>query len=588
MSEKRHYDVAILGGGLAGLSLARQLHLADPSKTVLLLDKRGSLPTPRQKVGESLVQVGGYYFGKVLDLEEHLWRNHYMKYNLRFYWKSEERDNSAFEDYSQSYIRNFSNIPCYQLDRNVLEAHLLELNEASGVFELGLGAAGIDVELSEDEAPHRLEWQVGDERFEATAGWVVDTTGRRRMLAKQQGLTRPPAFDHGASFLWVDGLVDIDKLTDQDARARNKQPSRRETGHLPIWLATNHFMGEGFWFWVIPLQGLTSLGLVYDNKCVDRKQVDTPEKLLEWVCKEFPLFARDLPKRKVLDRGFYKSHAHGCGQTIHHQRWAMSGEAGRFTDPLYSPGSDFIAVHNTLIIDAILTGDARDLQTKCALYEVVMQSLYESLLPTFGTSYDALGDAEAFSLKYTWELSVYFAFFVFPFINDLCTDRRFVLSYLKRFAQLGQINRQVQGMLSGYYQWKKAQKIGQAQPVYHDFTDLCPLKRAADTFLEVGPEIEEARRVLDDQLDNLRELARFVAAHVAGRFLGEDGAVRNRAFVEAIDLNALPTTPEDWRRLYAAHADCDETYAWNLHPETMDKFKFADEGVEGREAMSAG
>ena len=70
---------------------------------------------------------------------------------------------------------------------------------------------------------------------------------------------------------------------------------RAATGHLPIWLATNHFMGEGFWFWVIPLQGKTSLGLVYDNTIFPRERVATPQKLIEWVCQEFPLFARDLP-----------------------------------------------------------------------------------------------------------------------------------------------------------------------------------------------------------------------------------------------------------------------------------------------------
>lgn len=72
------YDVAIIGGGLAGLSLARQL-LLTTDKTILLVEKRAEVPSPRQKVGESLVQVGGYYFGKVLGLEEYLFRQHYMK-----------------------------------------------------------------------------------------------------------------------------------------------------------------------------------------------------------------------------------------------------------------------------------------------------------------------------------------------------------------------------------------------------------------------------------------------------------------------------------------------------------------------------
>src|SRR6266850_1928302 len=121
MSMKEHYDVAIVGAGLAGLSLARQL-LLNSDKQILLVDRRAEIPSRRQKVGEATVQLSAYYLSKVLDLEEHLLREHFMKYNLRFYWKTLGQDNRNFEDYSQAYIRNLSNIATYQLDRNKLEA----------------------------------------------------------------------------------------------------------------------------------------------------------------------------------------------------------------------------------------------------------------------------------------------------------------------------------------------------------------------------------------------------------------------------------------------------------------------------------
>ena len=123
MRTREHYDVVIIGAGLAGLSLARQLLLACDKK-LLLVEKRAEIPPAHQKVGESLVQVGGYYFSKVLDLEEHLLTEHFMKYNLRFYWKSAGRENRCLEDYAQAYIRSFSNIASYQLDRNKFEAEL--------------------------------------------------------------------------------------------------------------------------------------------------------------------------------------------------------------------------------------------------------------------------------------------------------------------------------------------------------------------------------------------------------------------------------------------------------------------------------
>src|SRR5262245_3095146 len=104
MTETR--DIVILGGGLAGLALARHLMLAT-DRRVLLVDRSARVPTHDHKVGESSVQVAGYYYGKVLDMEEHLWRQHFMKYNLRFYWKTPGRSNNDFEDFSHSYIRTF-------------------------------------------------------------------------------------------------------------------------------------------------------------------------------------------------------------------------------------------------------------------------------------------------------------------------------------------------------------------------------------------------------------------------------------------------------------------------------------------------
>ena len=53
---KSSYDVVILGAGLAGLTLARQL-LLQSHKSVLLLEKRSQIPPARQKVGEATVQV---------------------------------------------------------------------------------------------------------------------------------------------------------------------------------------------------------------------------------------------------------------------------------------------------------------------------------------------------------------------------------------------------------------------------------------------------------------------------------------------------------------------------------------------------
>jgi len=147
---------------------------------------------------------------------------------------------------------------------------------------------------------------------------------------------------------------------------------------------------------------------------------------------------------KILDHSSLKDFSYDCKQTISSSRWAIAGEAGRFTDPLYSPGGDLIALHNTLITDAIMTEDAGELASKVQLYEHLMKSCYGAYVPSFSVSYDVLGDQEAMTLKYTWELTVYFAFYVFPFINDLFTEAKFIPLYFSKFAHLGLVNSNLQ------------------------------------------------------------------------------------------------------------------------------------------------
>lgn len=384
-----HFDVVVLGAGLAGLSLARQLALVS-DKTVLLLEKRAQVPPVRQKVGEATVQLSGYYFSKMLDLEDHLLQEHLMKYNLRFFWKT-QKDGDSYEQYSQSYIRNLSNVASYQLDRNKIEAELLRRNREVSNFTFLAGVSDLFLDLSEDKE-HVVKFTAESTRHEVRATWVVDATGRSRFLTRNLHLKKDTPIRHGSSFFWVDGLLNIEKLTDLSPRASRMNRNRRMTGHLPIWLATNHFVGEGYWLWVIPLHGKTSLGLVYDIEKVSPDLVSTAAKTIDWICKAFPLFSRDLRSRRIVDQGVFRDFSYDCQQTICDSRWALTGEAGRFTDPLYSPGGDLIALHNTLITDCILTRDVRQLNTKTRVYEVLMRAFYQAYVPSYSVSYEVLRD----------------------------------------------------------------------------------------------------------------------------------------------------------------------------------------------------
>ncbi|MGD0568468.1 MAG: hypothetical protein ABSA78_08680 [Candidatus Sulfotelmatobacter sp.] len=547
-TEARHYEVVILGAGLAGLSLARHL-LMNTSKTILLLEKRAEVPSPRQKVGEATVQLGSYYFSKILDLEEHLFQEHFLKYNLRFYWPSPARANISYEEYSQSYIRDLSNIPTFQLDRNKLEKELLRLNQEYAPFTFQPGIANLDAVLGRSGAPHGISYDIGDRRVEVQADWMIDTTGRAKFLARKLGLTKPSPIHHGASFLWVEGLINIEKLTALPHLQRIAHPSRQKLGHLPAWLATNHFVGEGYWFWTIPLHGKTSLGLVYDCSTVSADEVSSPEKVIAWVGKRFPLLTKELADRKVVNYGLCRDVSYDCAQTISADHWAIAGEAGRFTDPLYSPGSDLIALYNTLIADAICTENQDLLSVKSRLYELLMWACYEAYVPSYSVSYEVLGDQECFAMKYGWELMVYFTFYVFPFVNQVFTDTAFILSFLDIFARLGAINKSLQSFITGFYRWKKSQPERCQEPVFFDFSSFEPLKKAQELFYQVGLTPQECIRTLKRQMANIEQMAGFIVAYIYSVVLDDDSALAAKNFVDNIDLCNLEFDPDTMRQV---------------------------------------
>jgi len=401
---------------------------------------------------------------------------------------------------------------------------------------------------------------------------VVDAAGRAHVLARKRSLERRNAIRHGASFMWVEGLLNIETLTDSTPKQIRLNPARSSIGHLPFWLATNHFCEEGLWFWTIPLQGKTSLGLVYDLSLVSPDDVNAPDKLVKWVCEHFPLFARDLPSRTILHYACYRDFSFDCVQTIDRSRWALIGEAGRWTDPLYSPGGDLISIYNTLVTDAILTFDQPELDAKVELYEQLQRAVYGAYVPSFAVSYDCLGDQEAYSLKYVWELTIYFAFYVFPFINDLFTDRRFVVSFLQRFSRLGRINVSLQSFLSAYYQWKKEAREPHRQPIFFDFSEIGALGVAEKTFYKVGVSVDEARAVLDDQLANAIELARCLAVHIYASVLDNPALMRNGSFVASLDLERLRFDPERMRLDAARHAEAAKPYSWRWNPDGPRRF----------------
>src|ERR1700704_3603857 len=84
---ENRYDVAILGGGLAGLTLALQLKRERPDTSIFVAEKRpGPAPEAAFKVGESTVELSADYFARICGMRDHMERDQLFKAGLRFFF----------------------------------------------------------------------------------------------------------------------------------------------------------------------------------------------------------------------------------------------------------------------------------------------------------------------------------------------------------------------------------------------------------------------------------------------------------------------------------------------------------------------
>ncbi|MEC8653776.1 MAG: tryptophan 7-halogenase [Planctomycetota bacterium] len=319
------YDLTVLGGGLAGGLLARQLRLQRPDLKVLVLERSQETS---YKVGEATVELFSNYLVRRLGLSTYLYEHHLPKNGLRFFF---DTDGPGADITKMSEIGSYGLPfhPSFQLDRSSLERELRDGNAARGA-EILEGAKVTDLEFG---APHhRVCFEHEGAARQVTTTWVIDATGRAGLIAKKLGL-RVPEKQHRCLASWarLGGVADLDAPeVDQAWRDRTRNTSRR--------LSTVHFMHRGRWAWLIPLRGgVTSVGLVGDTRHVPR-DVLSRDGLRETLSRQ-PACRDLIQDAEWLDFGAYGQLAYGTKQWFG-DRWAVVGEAGAFSDPFSSPGSE--------------------------------------------------------------------------------------------------------------------------------------------------------------------------------------------------------------------------------------------------------
>lgn len=163
-------------------------------------------------------------------------------------------------------------------------------------------------------------------------------------------------------------------------------------------------------------------------------------------------------------------------------------------------------------------------------------------------SYDLLGDQECFAMKYGWELTIYFAFYVFPFINQVITNPGFVVPYLDLFARLGVLNHNLQAFITAYYHWKKAQPTLFQEPKFFDFTSFESLRKSEELFYQVGLSASEAIVFLKQSIANIEKFARFIAVYIYSVVLENDALLTDKQLWGAINVTNLRFDPAAMRQ----------------------------------------
>lgn len=345
-NEDLQCDVLIIGASMAGSCLARQLKLKHPDLAITVLDKKREFD---YGIGESMLEVFWDYAAKDLKLGPYLDSNFVAKHGLRFFFDNEAKS-LTLPEMSEMGRGWADSIPAHQINRKRFDEDLCAMNVASGI-NVQLGCAVRDVHIDADGG-HRVE--AADGRV-FRCRWLVDAAGFHAPVARKLDLVKPLE-QHLISSRWarLRNVNVIDHMGPDAWRERVNYNSRFQS--------TVHFMYEGYWFWMIPLEeDVYSIGVVWRHDMTEL-DIKTSDDLVAFMQTHQALKDVLGMDFEVLDFGGLKNMSRMSERFYSDQRWFLTGMSAAFLDPLFSSGSAFLSDANRMIGDLIETDMAGDME----------------------------------------------------------------------------------------------------------------------------------------------------------------------------------------------------------------------------------
>ena len=314
-------DVAVIGGGPAGSTLATLLRKYNPDLSVLVLEKEHF---PREHVGESQLPA----IGPVLE-EMGVWdkveaANFPIKIGATFSW-GKDLDTWDLDFYP---VEEFVDEPrpakyagqrrhtAFQVDREIYDTILLDHAASLGAdVRQGVRVASIETEGD------RVTGLTLDDGSTVTARHYVDASGAVGLLRKAMGLES-----------WAP--TELRNIAIWDYWQNAKWAVEIGVGGTRIQVRSLPYG----WIWFIPLGPTrTSIGLVCPSSYYKESGLSTEELYLKSLemQKEFNALVKDAEREGPVHSTKDWSH---LTERLVGENWFIAGEAAGFADPILSAG----------------------------------------------------------------------------------------------------------------------------------------------------------------------------------------------------------------------------------------------------------